>query len=85
MSISNFILGTSWETIELYYTARAGDGGVRFRVVVIGSPSPKTIYLDSLQIDVASKTVVDRRGFSRAKSCRSIPRPERWGACCGDR
>ena len=67
VSISNFILGTSWETIELYYTARRGDGGVRFRVVVIGSPSPKTIYLDSLQIDVASKTVVDRLGFLRRK------------------
>ena len=88
VSISNFILGTSWETIELYYTARAGDGGVRFRVVVIGSPSPKTIYLDSLQIDVASKTVVDRRGFSRGKELQvnsTLPTEGVLAAALGDR
>ena len=87
VSISNFILGTSWETIELYYTARAGDGGVRFRVVVIGSPSPKTIYLDSLQIDVASKTVVDRRGFSRGKELQvnsTLPSDGVLAAAIGD-
>lgn len=77
---------TSWQTITLYYLARPGDTSLGF-LAGFGVTGSFTLYVDSLTLEVASRTVMDRRGVRRAREVQvnsTLPSDGVLAAAIGD-
>lgn len=84
---SNISVGASgFQTVTVYYRASVGDTSLKTEIL-FASAGTASLYIDSLTLRVASRTILDRRGVTRARELQvnsTLPSDGVLAAAIGD-